>query len=157
MAEPSLTQQIAGSSLMAGLPPEFVEFLASRAKARHLAANEVLFHTGEKARSFYLITNGRIAVEVAAIEGPSLPLQDLSAGSMLGWSWLIPPSRWAFQARATQATDLIEFDGDAVLAECESNPRFGYQLLKRFASLMSERLQQARQRMVEEWRPAGFA
>jgi hypothetical protein len=34
---------------------------------------------------------------------------------------------------------------------------FGYELLKRFAALMSERLHFARQKMMQEWKPAGFA
>jgi hypothetical protein len=46
---------------------------------------------------------------------------------------------------------------DVVLAECDTNPKLGYALLKRFSALMSERIHQARQRMIEEWRPAGFA
>ena len=157
MTDTALAQHVGSCDLFAGLAPEFVAFLAVHAKARRLAENHVLFRYGDRANRFYLITSGRISVEVAAIEGPSLQLQKLGAGAMLGWSWLIPPHRWNFQARAETPTDVIEFDGDAVLDECESNPRFGYQLLKRFATLMSERLQHARQRMVEEWRPEGFA
>lgn len=157
MTDASIAQRIGNSALFKGLPQEFVELLAKRARSRQLQAEQVLFHTGDRARAFYLIMSGRVSVEVPAIEGPSLPLQDLGPGSVLGWSWLIPPHRWAFQARAETPVELIEFDGEAALADCEANPRFGYALLKRFAGLMSERLQHARQRMVEEWRPQGFA
>ena len=135
----------------------FLGFLAAHARVRRLEENEVLFHYGEIAERFYLVAKGHVSVEVAAIEGPSLQLQDLGPGTVLGWSWLIPPRRWSFQARAKMPAEIIEFDGDAVLAECESNPKFGYALLKRFSALMSERLQYARQRMIEEWRPEGFA
>jgi CRP-like cAMP-binding protein len=76
---------------------------------------------------------------------------------VLGWSWVIAPHRWAFQARARTAVEAIEFDGEALLAHCEADPKFGYAVLKRFSALMSERLQHARQRMIEEWRPEGFA
>jgi CRP-like cAMP-binding protein len=157
MSDTSLTERIGRSNLFAGLAPELVALLAAHAKTRSVAADQVLFHYGDRAQSFFLVTSGRISVEVAAIEGPSLQLQDLGPGAVLGWSWLIPPHRWSFQARAETAAEVVEFDGQAILAECESNPRFGYELLKRFAALMSERLQHARQRMIEEWRPEGFA
>jgi CRP/FNR family cyclic AMP-dependent transcriptional regulator len=157
MPEVSIAKQLAGSKLLSGLAPAFLEFLTKHAQARHLEQDRVVFHTGDRAHHFYLVTSGHISIEVAAIEGPSLQLQDLGPGKVLGWSWLIPPNRWSFQARAKTPVDLIEIDGDAVLAECESNPKFGYELLKRFSALMSERLQHARQRMVDEWRPAGFA
>ena len=157
MADSSIAKQLRDSSLFGGLAPDFVEFLAAHARVRRLKENEVVFHYGERAQRFYLVAKGHVSVEVAAIEGPSLQLQDLGPGTVLGWSWLIPPHRWSFQARAKTPAEVIEFDGVAVLAQCEANPIFGYQLLKRFSALMSERLQHARQRMLEEWRPEGFA
>lgn len=157
MAEPSLRTAVAESELFHGLAPEFIDFLSAKAKARQLGKNEVLFRFGDKATHFYLILSGRITVEVAAIEGPTLELQQLGPGATVGWSWLIPPHRWTFQARALEPMELIEFDGGAVLARCEADPAFGYALLRRFSTLMSERLQSARQRMMEEWSPAGFA
>jgi CRP/FNR family transcriptional regulator, cyclic AMP receptor protein len=48
-------------------------------------------------------------------------------------------------------------DGEGVLAKCEEDPRFGYELLKRFSALMSERLRHARLKMMEEWQPPGMA
>jgi hypothetical protein len=54
-------------------------------------------------------------------------------------------------------SDLLEFDGSAILARCEEDPNFGYGLFKRFAALMSERLDAARQKMMDEWNPPGFA
>ena len=84
-------------------------------------------------------------------------MQSLGAGQILGWSWLIPPYKWNFQARAEAQTALLAFDGDAVLARCEEESNFGYALLKRFASLMAERLGVARQRMMDQWNPPGFA
>jgi CRP-like cAMP-binding protein len=157
MTEPSITERIKGAGLFAGLAPDVTAFLTAQARVRRLEDNEVVFRYGERADSFYLVTKGRVSVEVAAIEGPALQLQELGPGAVLGWSWLIPPNRWSFQARATTAAEVIEFDGRAVLAQCEADPKFGYALLKRFSTLMSERLERARERMVEEWRPEGFA
>lgn len=157
MSEPSIINAVAQSGLFGGLPAEFVDFLATHARSRQLAKDHVLFHYGQKADHFYLITKGRISIEVAALEGPTLELQELGPGATVGWSWLIAPHRWSFQARALAPTELIEFDGTAVLARCESDPAFGYAVLKRFSTLMSERLHSARQRMMEEWSPPGFA
>jgi CRP/FNR family transcriptional regulator, cyclic AMP receptor protein len=157
MTDPSIADRLSRTPLFRGLPAENIAFLAAHARVRPLKDNEAVFHTGDRASHFYLVTKGHISVEVAAIEGPSLMLQEVGPDNVLGWSWLIPPHRWSFQARATTPAEVIEFDGAAVLAECETNPRFGYALLKRFSALMSERLQHARQRMVEEWRPEGLA
>lgn len=149
--------ELAGVAFFAGLDQDCLRFLASCAQRIELDKNIVLFRYGEPAEHFYLICRGRVTVEVPAISGPSLELQNLGPGEILGWSWLIPPYRWSFQARTVEPAELIEFDGAAVRARCESDPRFGYALLKRFSALMSERLNLAREKMIEEWNPPGFA
>jgi len=153
----SIRDRIAGNPFFAGLAPEFIDVLAANARIRQLERDHVLFHYGERADHFHVIVSGRISVEVAAIEGPPLELQSLEAGAVLGWSWLLPPYTWTFQARAAEDTVVIEFDGKTIRERCEANPAFGYELLKRFSALMSERLLFARQKMMEEWRPSGYA
>jgi CRP-like cAMP-binding protein len=154
---PSLEAYLSAQTFFAGLSPEFIAFLASRARERRIEPGQVLFRQGEHARHFYLIRDGRIAIEIPALTGPTLTVQSLGPGQILGWSWLIPPYRWSFQARVEETAVLLEFDGDAVLAHCEADTAFGYALLKRFAALMSERLEVARQRMMAQWSlPPGF-
>jgi CRP/FNR family cyclic AMP-dependent transcriptional regulator len=157
MNEFSVRKYLTDSVFFGGLDPEFIDFLAEHAAVRQLREGQVLFRYGDRATHFYVVLSGEMSVEVAAIEGPPLVVQDLGPDQVLGWSWLISPNRWTFQARARAATDILEFDGDAVLSRCEDDPRFGYELLKRFSGLMSERLHFARQKMMDEWRPPGFA
>lgn len=157
MADSTIESFIAQSGFFSGLSSEHALFLAENAKRIRLEAGDVLFRHGDDARQFYLVAAGRVSVQIAAIEGPALELQDLGPHAVLGWSWLIAPYKWSFQARATTSADIVAFDGAAILARCENDPAFGYQLLKRFSALMSERLQFARQKMIEEWKPAGFA
>jgi CRP-like cAMP-binding protein len=152
-----IQQTIADSQYFSGLADDAIEFLAANAIRKQLGAGKVLFHHGDKAQHFYLLLDGHLSLEIPAIEGPSLELQDIGPGKVAGWSWLIPPHLWKFQARARTAIDYLEFDGAAILAHCEADPRFGYQLIKRFSTLMSERLQFARSKMMDEWKPLGFA
>jgi CRP-like cAMP-binding protein len=157
MNDSSIEALISKSQFFAGLDVEHQKFLVQSATKRHLDAGQVLFHQGDPASTFYLVEKGSVSVEVPAIQGPELIVQTVTANQVLGWSWLIPPYRWTFMARAEEPVELLEFDGKAVLARCESNPAFGYSLLKRFSALMSERLANARQRMIDEWSAAGFA
>lgn len=157
MPTTTIQQTIAESPYFSGLTEGAIEFLAANAGQKQLGAGKVLFHHGEQADHFYLLLDGHLALEIPAIEGPSLELQDIGPGKVAGWSWLIPPHLWKFQARARTAIDYLEFDGAAILAQCEAEPKFGYQLIKRFSALMSERLQFARRKMMDEWKPLGFA
>jgi CRP/FNR family cyclic AMP-dependent transcriptional regulator len=157
MTEHSIKALLSRNPFFSGLKAEYLEYLTEHAATERLARDTVLFAYGEGARHFYLVTEGKVSVEVAAIEGPALELQLLGPGAVLGWSWLIAPYRWNFQARAAEPATVVKFDGARILARCEQDPEFGYQLVKRFSALMSERLHFARQKMMEEWKPAGFA
>lgn len=153
----AIASKLAGHELLSGLKREYVEFLAAQARERSLPKGERLFQHGTAATTFYLVESGSVTLEVPAISGPKLEVQCLPVGSIIGWSWAIAPYKWTFDARASEDSTVLEFDGQAVLAKCDVDHEFGYELLKRFSSLMAERLEAARQRMMDEWNPPGFA
>lgn len=157
MTSANVRQIIANSQFFAGLNDAAIDFVAANARERKLAAGKVLFQQGERAEHFYLLLEGHVSLGIPALEGPALELQDIGPGQIAGWSWLLPPHLWSFQARAATAIRFLEFDGVTILAHCEEEPAFGYELIKRFSGLMSERLHFARAKMMQAWRPAGFA
>ena len=122
-----------------------------------MTLGQILFLQGERADKFYVVRSGRISIQMPAIMGPTLEIQTVDEDQVLGWSWLISPYRWNFQTKAEEDSELLQFDGVAILARCEQEPKFGYELLKKFAGLMSVRLNAARQKMMDEWNPVGFA
>jgi len=157
MTKQSIDTYLPTHTFFSGLDDSFMKFLSNSATETEIKKGEVLFKQGERADKFYLLLDGQISVQVPALVGPSLEIQTLGKDQILGWSWLMPPYRWNFLARAVEDSELLEFDGSAILAHCEDDPKFGYELFKRFAALMSERLDAARQKMMDQWNPPGFA
>ena len=157
MSKQSIEDYLSTHAFFSGLDAEYMEFLSNSAAELRINAGDILFQQGRRADKFYLLRHGQVSVQVPALVGPTLELQVLGEDQILGWSWLMPPYRWNFQARAMEDSDLLEFDGSAILAHCEEDPKFGYELFKRFAGLMSERLDAARQKMMDQWDPPGFA
>ena len=153
----SIEDYLSAHSFFSGLDESFMKFLSSSVKELQIKEGQVLFQQSKPADKFYLVRDGQISVQVPALMGPTLELQILGKDQILGWSWLIPPYRWNFHARALGDSVLLEFDGSAILARCEEDPKFGYELFKRFAALMSARLDAARQKMMDQWDPPGFA
>ncbi len=157
MSNLAIRNYLAANRFFSQLDEKAIEFLAASANDGQIERGDVLFRQGAPADKFYLVQRGKVSVEVPALVGPALQIQSLGDGQVLGWSWLIPPYRWHFLARVEEVSEIIEFDGKVILARCEQDPKFGYELLKRFAGLMSERLDAARQRMMDEWCPPGIA
>ncbi|MCP4388180.1 MAG: cyclic nucleotide-binding domain-containing protein, partial [Gammaproteobacteria bacterium] len=146
----SIEDYLSSHAFFSGLDDGFIKFLSDSATKVRVKQGESLFKQGERADKFYLLRSGQISIQIPALMGPTLDIQTLGEDQILGWSWLISPYRWSFQARAMEDTEVIEFDGSAILARCEQDPAFGYELFKRFAALMSERLDAARQKMMDQ-------
>ncbi len=157
MTHQTTAEYLATHNFFHGLSDESLKFLCECSSMFAIKQNQVLFRQGEIADKFYVVLQGRIAVIIPAIMGPTLEIQTLGKDQVLGWSWLISPYQWTFQAQAEEDSELLMFDGPAILSHCEQDPKFGYELLKRFAALMSTRLDAARKKMMNEWSPAGFA
>mgnify|MGYP002624557631 CR=1 FL=1 len=74
-------------------------------------------------------------------------IQTLGAGELLGWSWLIPPYHWHFNAMVVENVSVLEFDGQRIRQKCDADHDFGYELLKRVALTIGRRLRATRTRL----------
>lgn len=157
MSEQTIDAYLKSHALFEGLDDAFMQILLNSASELQVKKGDLLFQQGKLADKFYILRTGQVSIQVPALVGPTLEIQTLGEDQVLGWSWLIPPFRWHFMARAVEDSELIEFDGRALLAHSEEDPKFGFALFKRFAGLMSERLDAARQKMMDQWNPPGFA
>ena len=80
-----------------------------------------------------------------------MPIQTLTAGHVLGWSWLFPPYYWHFDARALEPTRAIFFYGTRLREECEQDPDLGYALMKRVTQVLINRLQATRRQILDSY------
>jgi CRP/FNR family cyclic AMP-dependent transcriptional regulator len=132
--------------------PEDIEKLASLAKEVHFARDSVLFHEGDECHDFYLIVQGRVALEIEA-PGQTFRVQTLSAGDELGWSAILMGRGKHFQARALQDVDALGFSGEELLAACRDDKSFGFALMYRMLGVVSERLQATRLQVLDMYSP----
>jgi CRP-like cAMP-binding protein len=135
--------------LLAGLVRAELELLAGCARNVHFDAGEQIFREGEPADAFWVIRHGRVALEAHVPARGPLTIETLEPGEVLGWSWLFPPYRWHFDARALSGVRATAFDGACLRGKCSDDPALGYDLMQRFARVMMERLQATRLRLLD--------
>lgn len=134
---------------LSGVPAPWVERLSYQAhRAVHRGGNR-LFSEGQRADRFWLIRDGRVALDINIAGRGDVVIEDLGPGSVLGWSWLFPPYRWHFGAVAAEQTLAIELDGAGVRRLCEEDPALGYELTTRFMGVLVDRLQSTRLRLLD--------
>ena len=144
-----LEARIAGHTFFRGLKPHHLELLADSAMLKSFKAGDVIFRQGDPANRFYLIESGQVQLESQVKDSAPVPLQRIGLGDVLGWSWLFPPYYWQFDARAITDTTTIFFYGTWLRDSCERDHDFGYTMLKRMSAVVIQRLQAARQRLVD--------
>jgi CRP-like cAMP-binding protein len=133
----------------AGARPALIGLVAGCARNHVFHASEYLFHDGEPADEFFLIRHGKVAVEIDAPGRPPVILETLSVGEFVGASWLIPPYRWAFDARAVELTRATGIDAACLRGKCEVDHDLGYEMMKRFLPALVKRLHATRLQVLD--------
>lgn len=101
------------------------------------------------ADAFYIVQSGHVAIEIMHPSRGPMMLQTLGSDDILGWSWLFPPYQWTYDIRAIEATRAIKMDGACLRGKCEADPAMGYELMKNFASVITNRLHSTRLRLLD--------
>jgi CRP/FNR family transcriptional regulator, cyclic AMP receptor protein len=148
MAMEDLKNILTTHPFFAGMKPEHLQLLVGCASNVRFDAGKFILREGEEANEFYLMRHGKVALEVYAPERGPINIQTLGEGDILGWSWLVPPYRWKFDARVIEMTRAIALDGKCLRQKSESDCQLGYELLKRFSQVMVDHLQAARLQLL---------
>ena len=146
----TLESIIAAHPFAQGLSPAQVKSLCEYAMLSEFAAGDTIFRQGDPANRFYLILGGSVALEARGAEGAPTLLQEIGVGDVLGWSWLFPPYYWNFVARAITPVKAVFFYGTLLRENCEVDHHLGYELMKRMAQIVIDRLQTARKKLIRQ-------
>ena len=131
------------------LKPKFLDLLVGCASQTFLDKGHFLLSQGQDANRFYIITQGQITIEIQGKDARPVTIQKLGASDILGWSWLIPPYKWQFDALVLEPTSVIAFDGKCLRKKCEEDCELGYDMLKRITGVMAYRLYHTRMQLMD--------
>jgi len=145
----ALADELAAHPFCIDLPDPVVLAVAPLVTRLDADGGQVLGREGDPAGTFYLLTEGRVALQVQSSGRPPAVLETLGAGEVVGWSWLIPPYRWHFDAVAIEPVGALAVDGARLRAEMDADPVLGYALTARFIPVIVDRLQSTRLRLLD--------
>ena len=140
---------VASHPMLAGLPGDTVDRVAGCARNVAIDAGRLLLAEGGRADTLYLIRRGRVSLEVHKPGTGPVVIETVGPGHPVGWSWLFPPYRWHFDARAIDPVGAIAVDGQCLRAKADEDPVFGYALLRRVSAVLLDRLQATRLRVLD--------
>ena len=132
----------------AGLNKEYASLLAGCAKHMRFEAGQFLFHEGDGADWFHLVQHGKVALQV---HGPErvMTFQTLGKNELVGVSWLVPPYRWNYDAKALDTTVTLALDAKCLRGKCDADHDLGYGMMQRFMPPLIERLHATRLQLLD--------
>ena len=140
---------LAEQPFLAGLAPAHRTLLTGCARNHRFDAGGYLFREGDAANEFFLIRHGRVALEITAPGQAPIVFTTLGPGDVVGASWIVPPYRWMFDARAVELVRAVGIDAKCLRGKCDSDHSFGYDMMKRFLPILAQRLQATRLQVLD--------
>jgi len=145
----TLEPLIAEHPFFKNLDKSYLELIVGCASNVRFDAGQFIFREGEEANQFYIVRQGKVVIESSAPGREPISLQTFSDGDILGWSWLVPPYHWQFDAQAVELTRAITFDGKCLRNKCQEDHNFGYELLNRLVPVLGKGLEAARMQLLD--------
>jgi CRP-like cAMP-binding protein len=117
-----------------------LEVIAKIAKVEELGKGAHLTHVGASAANLYLILKGSVVVLASGPGGKELPVDEVGAGQIVGWSTLTGPYLYTATTMTTEKTSLIVISGNKLRDIFEVNNHIGYRVLKGIGHIVARRM-----------------
>jgi CRP/FNR family transcriptional regulator, cyclic AMP receptor protein len=144
-----IADMVKSHPVLAGLPDDVLDELTGCARNLAFESGALLLVEGERADSLYLVRRGRVSIEVHSPTGHNLVVETVGVGAAVGWSWIVPPYTWQFDARAVERVGVIALDGACLRAKADADSSLGYTLMRRVAGVLLERLHATQLRLLD--------
>lgn len=82
---------LAEHPFLKGMTPEQLQLLVGCASNVRFDPGKYIFREGEEANQFYIVRQGKVALEIVTPQRGSIIIDTLADDEVLGWSWLLPP------------------------------------------------------------------
>jgi CRP/FNR family transcriptional regulator, cyclic AMP receptor protein len=145
----NLERTLAEHPFFAGLDESFIKLACGCARNARFEAGQFVFHEAETADHFYLIREGRVALQVSAPGRGASTFLTLGRGEVFGVNWLVPPYRWVYDAKALELTRAIAMDASCLRNKCEADHDLGYDIMKRLMPILIDRLHTTRLQFLD--------
>ena len=120
----SIARALRRHPFMETLEPEHIDRLSTVCVRRWIPEGETLYIEGRRANRFYLLEQGRVAIEAFDHRGNSKRIEERIAGDVVGWSALFPPYKCLFDARVVEPVLAVFLYAAAVREFAETDPSF---------------------------------
>jgi len=149
----AIIDTLKSSELFGRLERHHLERVSEICRGGSYAQGTTIFKEGSEAAELYVLTEGRVALEMEVRPVPNRPaiptaVEVIDKGGCFGWSALVEPYVYTLSARCMTNCTVLAIRGEMLRKTMADNPRLGYEVMKRLAHVISVRLADTRLRLT---------
>ncbi len=141
-------QELAELPLFTSFKPHQLQLIKPFMEFCSFPANMVIFHQGDRADNFFILTAGEIALHFKPYDGPPLVITKIASGDVFGWSAALGRNRYSAAAIATSNIKVIRIQACNLQKICAIDPDTAVLFLDRLVGVISGKLQDSHQEIL---------
>jgi CRP/FNR family transcriptional regulator, cyclic AMP receptor protein len=132
------------------LDDDDIRKIAGISHIREAKKGDVFFHEGDQQDYIYVVTEGRVALEIHVPPHGRIRFYTAEVWDMFGWSSVTPVVRQRTAgARAAVDCRVIATDAEKLHQLCEEDHDLGYAVMRRMANVVASRLMVTRLQLID--------
>jgi CRP-like cAMP-binding protein len=110
-------------------------------------AGVTVLQQGEPADYLYLVINGTVEMTYKPYDGVPITISHVEKDGLFGWSAVVGSEKYTSSAIAIESLETLRIRGSELRKLCVDHPEAGKEILKRLASSVSSRVQDAQEQV----------
>jgi CRP-like cAMP-binding protein len=148
-ADLSIESTLAHCELLEPLSEAQIRALAEHGRLVTVKEGEALFDENTVAHTLFVVASGRLAIRLATPAGRIIEVQEIGQYCVSGWSSLVSPHVYVAEASALEDSTVLAISADEVDDILLREPAAGYQVMKKLAGVISARLREMKEELIE--------
>jgi CRP-like cAMP-binding protein len=136
------------SDFFLGFDDQALAAIARFARMETYEAGKVVFDRDDEAHTAFIILKGRVRQGFEVSPGTEVWFLTGEPGDLFGFGSMLAPRVRSMRAKASEKTEVVALDADALLEYLEANPRFGLIFMERLAQVFMQRLNNCRLQVI---------
>jgi CRP-like cAMP-binding protein len=154
MSHEALIKALQSLEFTKDLKHEHLATLAAIASHVSFSEDATVFSEEDVSELVYVIEKGKVVLLTKVPGHGEVPILELGAGDLLGWSSLFAPKRKTASAKVVEAVHAIAINATKLRELCRTDTELGYNILWRVANVISDRLRAARSMLLDMFEPS---
>jgi CRP-like cAMP-binding protein len=156
MEKDYLIERLRENPWFQGLGEEHFRIFVDIASEAGWREGETIFAEGDHDEQLYMITEGRVALEMFVPGQGRVTILTLGPNEIFGWSAVIPVVRTrTAAARAVTEARGIAFDSQRLREACKADHDLGFHVYRRLTNIIAARLTATRLQLLDMYAGAG--